>query len=32
MLSKSDVATRLPAQDLERASEGNLLGIGQPTR
>jgi hypothetical protein len=28
MLDRSDVATRLPAQDLNR----NLLGIGQPVR
>jgi catechol 2,3-dioxygenase-like lactoylglutathione lyase family enzyme len=44
MLAHSDVATRLPVQDLERArafysdtlglepAEGNLLAIGQPVR
>jgi hypothetical protein len=29
MLQSSDVAARIPAQDL---SEGNLLGIGQAIR
>jgi hypothetical protein len=32
MFDTSDVATRLPAQNLNRASEGNPLGIGQAVR